>query len=285
MDNTTKPAVWIQLSPILKSYQLEPGKIVDDTFTVQNIGSETFSYKLYAAPYNVTNELYDADFTTENSFSQIYHWVTFRDSDGEYRDTVSYTIKPDEIQEINMRIVSPKNLPSGSQHAIIFAESLKKSNVQGVTAISRVGLNLRAAATGETHLESQITNWTAPSYLASGNITSSISIKNTGNVDTTAGYNYTVRNIYGNILYEQNNTFDVFADTTRRFNFEWEETPLVGIYKIQMTIAAADDTKNFSQVVLVLPPLIASLIIAVITFFIVMTMLFIRKRRSRAIVY
>ena len=285
MDNTSKPAVAIQLSPVTKSFQLEPGKIVEDTFTVQNVGAETFSYKLYASPYNILDDEYNADFTSESKFSQIYHWATFKATDGTYSDEVVYTIAPGELQEITLRLTPPTDLPEGSQHAIIFAESLKRTTSNGVSTVSRVGLNLRGIALGETHETAAITNWTAPSYLASGNITSSVTIKNTGNVDVATGYDYVIRDQFGNIVYENNNAYDIFADTNRRFDFEWEETPLMGIYKIELTIAAAGDTEHFYQTTVVMPPIVAAIAIGIISFFVVMTMLFIRKRRSRAIVY
>lgn len=280
-----RPSVWIQLSPVLKSFELSPGKDAEDTFTVQNIGSGTFSYKVYAAPYNITSEQYDADFSQDTAYTQISRWVTFKDADGNFSESATFTIEPEEMQEITFRINTPEDLPAGSQHAIIFAESLKKSEVQGVSAVSRVGLNLRAVALGETNNSSEITDWNTSSYLPSGNITSSILVKNTGNVDIAAGYDYTIENISGKILYEKNNALDVLAATNRRFDFEWEETPLAGIFNVKLTIAAGNSTETYSQIVVVLPPAIIVITVLAAAFFIIMLILFIRHRRSRNIVY
>ncbi len=285
IPTSERPSVWIQLSPVLKSFELSPGEDAEDTFTVQNIGSGTFSYKVYAAPYNITSEQYDADFSQDTAYTQISRWVTFKDADGNFSESATFTIEPEELQEIAFRINTPEDLPAGSQHAIIFAESLKKSEVQGVSAVSRVGLNLRAVALGETNKSSAITDWNTPSYLPSGNINSSILVKNTGNVDIAAGYDYTIENISGKILYEKNNALDVLAATNRRFDFEWEETPLAGIFNVKLTIAAGNSTETYSQIVVVLPPAIIVITVLTAAFFIIMLILFIRHRRSRNIVY
>ncbi|MBQ3410044.1 hypothetical protein IJG66_01650 [Candidatus Saccharibacteria bacterium] len=292
-ESTTeeKPDVWLQISPVSNRISLVAGQSLEYAFNVENIGSKTFSYHVYAAPYSVENENYDANFSRETSRTQLSRWITFYDgNEGDnFVSTAGFTINPGEKQTIRYMVSVPADIPEGGQYATIFAESDNNgaTSGSGIKTVSRVGLVIYGRTAGDTREEAEITEYTLKGFLTSGQITGTTTIKNTGNTDFESTYSLIVKSLFGKDLYEKNQVYDVLPDTERHLSLSWPDTPMFGIFQVTASVAAMNASKEETKLVLVIPMFVIIIMLILLTIMIVWIIILIRMRkgqRSRLIV-
>jgi len=280
-----KPAISIMISPVSNNPTLVAGEKTDYTFTVTNNGSATFSFRVYASPYTVANDSYNAQFDQETSYTQISRWIKFYNEDDELKSEVNFTIDPDEKIKVKYQIAVPDDVPAGGQYATIFAESDKvegEVKSSGVKTSSRAGLIIFGHTDGETKKTAEISDYNIKTFLTSGAIGVSSKVSNTGNVDFSAVHNFTVKSLFGKALYETGDkSYSVLPETTRSTTLEWENTPLMGIFKVQYSVTAADQNISEEKVVVVLPTFAIILLVILLTLVIIWIIILIRKRRER----
>ena len=280
----TKPAIWLQISPVSERVVLEPGKSLDYQFNVENIGGEAFTYKVYATPYGVTNKTYELNFSTEPERTQVTRWITFQDANGNFAQEVSYTIEPGTKQTSPYRISVPASIPDGGQYATIFAESIPSSAASqssGIKTVSRVGLVIYGRSTGETVNDAEILDYQFNSFLTSGQVNSSATVKNSGNTDFETRYNLVVKSLFGKTIFEKKAVYDVLPDTERDVAVEWPETPLFGIFRITSTVTALDQSEDHTKIVLIIPLFILIIMLVLLTSLVIWLIMIIRKRKEQ----
>jgi hypothetical protein len=272
-DDDEKPAVWLQISPVSQRLSLKPGDTGDYDFTVENIGSGEFTFKVYAAPYNVVGDNYDLNFTDETPRSQISRWITF--------DQDEYTLAPGDKQIVPYHIAVPEDVPGGGQYATIFAESGGKAldtNTSGVQTISRIGMILYARIAGETREAAEIVDYKIQNFYTSGNVAVSSKVKNSGNTDFEAQYSIKVTSFFGATAYEKSEVHEIFPDSERRVIMTWEHTPLFGIFHVTQTVSVPGSSRDETHLVLVIPPFMLIIALILLTFIIIWLIIFIKKR-------
>jgi hypothetical protein len=205
-ESVEKPAIWLQISPVAKRFQLDANAQIVDKITVDNIGSKKFKFRVYVSPYSISNEAYEVSFENETKRTQISRWVTFNqninakdDSEKEWKNEVTFELEPNGRQEIEFKISVPGDIPAGGQYATIFAESIPEENVSstGIRTISRVGMLLYGNTSGETVDKAELKNFQMKSFLTSGKISAEVDISNGGNTDFSAQMNMEINKIIG----------------------------------------------------------------------------------------
>lgn len=284
-DEATKPAIWLQISPVSNRVSFSAGGEYDYSFSVSNIGSESFSYHVYAAPYSVTGEDYNVSFSNETNRTQISRWIQFYDSDGKLSSTASFKINPGETQSVAYRVSVPDDIPSGGQYACIFAESDETEGSvsgSGIKTVSRVGLIVYGRSSdGETIDSAAINNITIPTFMTSGKITAGATVKNEGNTDFEATFAVNIKSLFGRQLYEKNSSYNVLPDTERHIDMEWDETPFMGIFQVRYVVRALDQLEDVTRIVIIMPIFVIILAIILLTLIIIWIIILVRKRRER----
>ncbi len=282
-EQSQQPAIWLQISPVSNRVALAPGQETQDKFTVENTGSEDFQYKVYAAPYSVTNEDYDLSFSNENNYTKITSWITFRQADGEWTKDPTFSIPKGEKQTIEYRITVPQDVPAGGQYATLFAESVGKDNGSstGIKTSSRVGLILYGAVAGDTRREASIEDYNYSRFLLDGNLSGTTKVKNTGNIDINLNYNFEVKSLFGKTLYEDKSAVSVLPDTERRIKHEWDQTPWIGLFQIHYSVSALGQNRDETSVVWKMPLIAIILLILFLTILIIWTIIAIRSGKER----
>lgn len=283
-DADNIPAIWLQISPVSNRVTLTPGKELDYNFTVSNIGSESFSYHVYATPYSVTDEDYNINFKDDTNRTQVSRWIKFYQEDGTLSDTAQYTIGVGEKQTINYQISVPENVPEGGQYATIFAESDEVEGAMsgsGIKTVSRVGLIVYGRTEGETDDSAEITEYSVPTFMTKGSISALSKVKNVGNTDFEAQHEFTVKSLFGKELYSKSIIYNVLPDTERRINLEWDNTPMLGVFQVSYSVSALDQARSGTKIVVILPIYVIVLALVLLTFLIIWAIILIRKRRER----
>ncbi len=285
-DNTeqSKPAIQLQLAPISNRVTLNPGTSQEYTFNVSNTGSEQFVFKVRTAPYSVTGEEYDINFSAETNRTQISRWIEFKNADGEWVDSASFTLPSGEKQSVSYRINVPQDVPEGGQYAAIFAEtdpSASELSGSGIKTVSRAGLVIYGRTSGDTRDGAEITDYDFHTLLTKGNVNTGARVTNNGNTDFQAKYSMTIKTFFGKVVYDRSSSYSVFPDTTRKISMEWAETPSFGIFRATARVSALDQVVEKSKIVMIVPLFVIIIMIILLTILVVWTIILIKKRNEQ----
>lgn len=278
-----KPAISLQISPVSNRIFMTHGESKTYTMNVNNIGSDEFSFRVYAAPYTVANENYDINFSNETKRTQITRWITFKTEAGDYAKEATFKVAPNERVTVEYKVDVPEDVPAGGQYATVFAETIpnKDANSTGIRTVSRVGLIIYGRTDGATKDSAKVENTEIQAFMTSGDINVRSHVINDGNTDFQASVKLTVKGLFGKELSTQTKGFDVLPDTARNIAVNWEDTPVMGIFHVTAEIKALDQTETISKIVLVLPVFIIVIMAILLTILIVWIILLIKKRRSQ----
>jgi len=278
----------MKISPVANGIYIKAGQTQNYQFTLENTGAESFKFKLYTAPYNVTNEDYDVDFSTETTYNQITRWITFQEDSGAFSANPTYSLEPGEKKTIIYRVSVPDDIPDGGQYCVIFAESINDSSTEsgtmavGLGSVSRVSLIILGHGEGETKDIAEITDFSLTGIFSSHNIDAVAKVKNTGNTDFLAVYSLAVDSIFGTTLYTSSDNFVVLPMTERKFTTSWAEVPLFGIFKVKFSVKAIDQYMEDAHVILIMPPFMIIIVLLLLTSIIVWGIILLRKRKERS---
>ncbi len=281
-------AAAVKISPVANAIQIKAGQSQNYQFTLENLSPKDYKFKLYTAPYSVTNEDYDADFTSETNYNQVMRWITFEDDSGSFVKDPVYTIKAGEKRSIIYRVSVPDDIPEGGQYCVIFAESIDTDDFSGsgtsagIGSVSRVSLILLGHGDGDTRDIAEITDFSLTGMFSAKNIDAMTKVKNTGNTDFLAVYDLTVKSIFGTPIYANSDNFIVLPGTERKFTTSWAEAPLFGIFNVNFTVNALDQTRTDSHVILILPAFMVVIALLLLTSIVVWTIILLRKRKERS---
>lgn len=273
------PDYRIQVSPVRFELDLKPGKTTTETFKVQNTGARQFSYDVSVVPYSVTNEDYEADFSTETQYSDIVKWVSFSQTSG--------TLEPDEEDEITVTVKVPTNVPDGGQYAAIMATMNESSTSgTGVSIVRQVGILLYSNVEGRTIKTASIEENKIPGFIFNPPITVTSLVKNSGNVHAEASYVLQVFPLFGDeevYTNEENPIEQMVLPGTNRYNeLSWEGAPALGIFRVKQTVKIFDEVSVTEKLVFLCPIwflFIVLLLIFCVIFWIVSR---VRSRRKEA---
>lgn len=271
----------ISLSPLNASLILNPGDKYEGSFSVINQAQndEDLSYKAEVIPYYV-NEDYSV--TNEpNSYTQITDWISITPKSG--------TITPNNSQTIHYSINVPHDAPAGGQFAAIRvsvdSSNSKKTDEDSSNVRTAAGIGVSygmayliyAEIAGTSVHQGEIMDASVPSFMLSGNIIGSSSIKNTGNVHSKAKYTLQVfplfsdEEIYTNE--EKPQTKTILPDRTLYNETIWADTPAFGIFNVVYTVEFEGVTEQVSKMVIKCPIwflfIIIFVIAAIIIYFVV----------------
>lgn len=251
---------------------LEPGSSTAGSFLVRNAGTESFNFTVSVAPYSVSGQNYDADFSTVSKYTELTDWVNLPTKEGH--------VEPDQSVEVSYSINIPDNAPGGAENAAIIVTMEKPNNANsGVQAEQRVAYLLYSNITGETIESANVTSNQIPSLVFNSPLTATSTVQNSGNVYGIARYLLEVRNVFGGRLVYTNQEEDsngdviilgqyIFPETERYNEVSWDEAPLVGLYRVTQRITIYDETSEITKLVLVCPIWLLILSIVAVAFLI-----------------
>ncbi|MBR3180516.1 hypothetical protein IKF63_00325 [Candidatus Saccharibacteria bacterium] len=278
----------MKISPVATEVYIKAGKAQNYQFTLENTGDEDFSFKLYTGPYNVTNENYDADLSSETSYNQIQRWITFQDDSGSFVREPTLSLKAGEKRNIIYRVSVPEGFPEGGQYCVIYAESVSdgdsgNDNLSvGLDSHSRVSLIILGHGHGNTENIAEITDFSLTKFFTMGNIEADTKVKNSGNTDFLTSYQLEVKTLFGKTIYSYKDNFAVLPETERKFKTSWGDTPLFGIYRVKFSVEALDVTREGTSIVMIMPAFMIIIVLFLLTSIIVWTIMLIRKRKERS---
>lgn len=276
--------IGISMSPPNQKIILNAGGSYTGSFRVSNSQNNEgdFKYKVDIIPFYVNNNDYIVYEDTEN-YNQIVNWTSVSPSSG--------VLPLGETEQINFTIDVPSDAPAGGQYMAITVSS-DSSGTKDSGENSELGLNMTqnismahivyAEIAGTTTHQGEIINANAPSFLLSGNIMGTSTIKNTGNVHGVAKYTLQVFPLFSNEeIYtneEAPETKTILPDRTIYNETVWNDTPAVGIFNVIYTVEFEGVTQQVSKMVIKCPIWLLFIIIFAIAAIIIY---FVMRAKSR----
>lgn len=274
----------ITVSPATVSVSLKPGATIDYTLVVENEKDYNLDITVYATPFSIENENYDANFEKETNRTQLSRWIEFVNADGSTTKEYKATVPAKTKSYVIYRVTVPEDVPAGGQYAAIFVQTgddVRPLETSGVQAISRVGVIAYGRSNGETEEQVEITDAHIPTFLLRGPVSATALVKNTGNTDIELTYDFKVTSIVGSELYHSEGKEPVLPDAARRVKLEWANTQPMGIFRVSYRVEALDQVYEDSKIIIILPFYMIILALFILTLLITWIIILIRKRRER----
>jgi len=260
--------VGIALSPMGSGRELElkPGSDYSGRFRVRQTGRQTNEVFAAIEPYSVRDngEDYDhKDFETQSAYTKITEWVDLELEEGcdvsrREAGKMYFMMRPKEECYVNYRVKVPMDIYGGSQHAMIFVQSVPSSteiDSSGIINTYRIGYFLAVDIEGPGAVaKGRVVEMTIPQLLFTPPIRSSILVENTGSLDFDVSYKMSVRHFFGGKeAYSKEKDAYVMAETSRRITDEWGSTPLLGLFRVTEEVTVLGEMSTLTKVVLVIP--------------------------------
>lgn len=248
-EEEATPATWIQISPVSERVDLGCEQKHDGKFKVSNIGSEAFDFEVYANSYGVADMSYDPIFDQSTNYTQLSDWISF--------DQKTYTgLEPGKSVEVPYHINVPAGCPGGGQYAVLFAQTVPKGEISGgmgLQTVSRVGELIFANMGGETKKTAEFIDF-KQNWWTDQKVSSTTTVKNTGNVDFAIHQTFSVKNLFGHEMYNSTTDKSILPETSREMVQTWEETPMIGLFNVTNQVSYLGEMPvNDTKLVLVAP--------------------------------
>lgn len=233
------------VSPAKLTPEIKKGQTHKDKFEVYNSGEADFKIKVYASPYQATNDGYKLESTSDRSL--LHNWIKFEQSE--------YEIKAKSSATVEFSIEAPKNIPDGGQYGLIFAETINDTEMKssGVTAASRIGVLIYASTDGVNQYAGDFNSINIPFLNINSKANFSVKSQNTGNTHYDVNATLTISDLFGNAKETiVKNGFTVLPDVNKEIEFTWEKAPLIALMNVNLKASAPDINKSIDETRLVL---------------------------------
>lgn len=284
----------LTVAPMNQSIIIDPGDSYETSFRISNPSASTQDtyYKIEVEPF-YTNENGEVTYSAEADHGEIAKWVTFNiPTEGK--------LEPNDTKDVVFTIDVPQNAPAGGQYlSVLVTASAKPTDDDGgssssdgeesaatIKEVKKMAHLVYAEIAGSTNKKGEIFDMNLPSFLLSGNITGSASVKNTGNVHGDAKYTLQVfplfsdEEIYTNE--EKPATFTVLPDRQLFKEVSWDQTPSMGIFNAVFTVEFEGQTQQISKMIIVCPVWLLFLIIFIIFAIIIWIVLRVKNRNNKS---
>ena len=237
----------ILLSPTSKRHEVKAGDTKRDSFKIFNDGTIPITFLVYARPYSVANENYEANFDTESRNADAYKWVQF--------DTTSFDLEPGKSTDVNYTLRVPTDAAPGGHYGVLFAETQPTSNPTG-TAIAqkkRVGAILYATVDGELTTSGSFLGADTPLFQSKAPLKIRMRVENKGNSDFIVQNSVRVSDIFGGLKFKNEKESVVLPSTTRAIVNDWANPAWIGVYKVEQTAKFLDTDRSVTKYVVFVP--------------------------------
>lgn len=276
----------IQVNPAEQDIDLVPGQTMRGSIKVKNLGRQPYSFKAFSKPYQVINDIYDPDFSTENSYTKLHNWLSFPQTD--------FYITPDEELTVEFEVQVPEDAPGGGQYAAIIIETRDSiDSSASLQTVNQVASLIHAHVAGETHEQGVLMKHYIPRIILGSPFTVSSNIKNDGNIDFRANHSMTIWNFFTGDEVFSPDTLDqngrlvgsinpaVLPASSRYNTLTWGNAPQLGVFRVKQVISFLDQVYEFEEIVFICPIWLAAGVLFLIFLMIFWLIARIRARKKR----
>lgn len=267
----------VSLQTASERLSFKPNETVKKTLRVKNNGCETYTFKVEATPYAPDADTYQNTFEKESQWTQISRYIGF--------EKTEYSLAAGESIDVpyTINVPSEDRIAAGGQYAAIAVIVDKGTNGNGVNIVQRVMYQIYGQMAGDIAEDGAVIDWNIPFWIADGELRTTYTVKNDGNVDFGAYGKLTVTGLFGGTVYEtpekSREYVLAFPETTPpEQEVSWQDGHF-GIFWVEQSVEIFGKTTTHTQLVFILP--IWFLILLTIALILVIAVIVreVRKRR------
>lgn len=266
----------ITLSPASTDVALDAGTSVTRSIEVINSGSDDFNVTLSVAPYRVSGIEYDPKFNLLPGATEVTSWVRL--------EKTAARVESQSTEKFQYSISIPANTPPGGHYGVLFAETSPLStSTSGVVPHNRVGNILYIRVNGPIETGGSIAAKPLSSFLIQDNLPIGSFISNTGGSHFVSKATFTVKNLFGQTVFDSKMERYILPQTERDVSVEWTPPSPINIYTISRSATIADQVQSApDQTVLYVKPWFLAVLFAILlTIGITLTIRTLRRSRNR----
>jgi|GEM_PF-2037730 len=228
---------------------LAPGQETTRSFTVRNGGSTTYSLEVLPSFFLPSADAGDR-FSTDGYFTEIRSWITVDRT--EFRN-----IAPGETITISYTINTPASAPAGAQYAGINVRTMEDGS-DAMVAQKQLQFRIFASVSGDTVERGEVVAFDIPQWVRSGDLITSLSVRNSGNTDFLAANTLIVKSLFGREVFRtpatnDSNVFLYPLSDPVSVELTFSE-PRFGLYYVtQQTVLPLGENIENTKLVLVAP--------------------------------
>lgn len=237
------------VSPQSQEYVLMPGQsVTGEIETVNSDGNGKFYYVAEIVPFSVSNDgAYSPSFDARNDYTDIVNWVTMSDDDESGVKEVHGVLEPGETNGAYYTITVPEDARGGGQYFAVrvkndveAAQQAKKDDTVVINEVVGIASLVYVEVSGDIIVKGEITDNNIPGFFLNPPITTSFEVKNEGNTHAKVSYCMQVFPLFSDeevyTTEEDMGTSYVLPGASRMITQVWENTPLVGIFRVRQTV-------------------------------------------------
>ena len=245
------------VAPMSQTLELKPGETYEGYILVSNPEDSgvDFDFQVEVAPYGVTGNDYKADLTTSSARTLLAEWVKVTNATG--------IVKPNEKVRVEYTITVPEDAAGGGQYAALVVSQNTHGEVEhaniGVSNVFGMASVLYAKVDGEINHSGEVMENSIPGFTTSLPVSSSVMLKNDGNVHEDADIYISIKNVLnGEMVYPKDGqsggvTEEILPGTTRYLTQSIQDISPLGIYEVKQTISYLDHEDVTTQVLIACP--------------------------------
>ncbi len=245
------------VTPMSETLELKPGETYEGYILISNPEDSEgdFDFQVEVAPYGVTGNDYKADLTTSSARTLLAEWVKVTNATG--------VVKPNEKVRVEYTITVPEDAAGGGQYAALVVSKNSHGEVEnaniGVSNVYGMASILYARIDGEINRAGEVMENSIPGFTTSLPVSSSVMLKNDGNVHEDANIYISIKNMLnGETIYPKEGqsggiTEEILPGTTRYLAQSIQDISPLGIYEVKQTIQYLDHEDVATQVLIACP--------------------------------
>ena len=265
----------LTLTPTSVQPDLLPGASQSGTFSVLDQGTNSFSVRIYSAPYSVKGEDYTPDFTPIPGSPNVANWIKPAISQG--------LVNPGQTLTVGYSLSVPTGVQPGGYYGVVFANEQLPKNASGVVINEQVGEIFYITVAGPVKSGGKLLQWSS-AWLQKPPLQATLKLENTGGLHYFSNIHVAVKYIFGSAKFTLNTDKAILPQTIRNIPVSWTKAPAFGLFKVGGTATVLGKTVNLPTKYVLVMSSTARMILLVIL--IVLVLLFIirlvyRRRRHK----
>ena len=282
--------VVMTISPPKQKIVLIPGETFEGTIQVSNAANaeKNLEYSATIGSFgldkdeNGNTDYNSTDVDTVTSYNQIMKWIELGKDHG--------SVAPNTTDTIPFTITVPEDAPAGGQYATIIVQNDTKGDGEAegnvtIQNVVRFAASIMAEVAGETRNEGEIIENTIPAFLFNNKLSTTATVKNSGNIHTDASYILQVWPLIGDeeiCTNEEEPTTETVMPDTERMHTEECNLPAFGIFRAKQIVKIFGETSVVEKTVIVCPLWLLFIIIFAIVALVIWAVMKSRARKGRS---
>ncbi len=259
----------LSVSPTINYFNRSENTVEKFELKIENASDESLRLKVYTAPYSVLNENFETSFEEKDrtQYNEITNWVSFKNDEGDYEKSFEFDMEKESTKYIKYKINFEES-DKKEQYCVIFVEIIPKDTKAQQSTFRLATFVVAHDAEKEEKINTEAFN------------ENGFKVKNQGENSSKISYNFEINSIFGKKVYEDTDEKVIFPESSRQFEFTWEEMPDFGFFIQKLSFESVKGLETKEKLIIKIPLTIKIIMVLLLTLIIFMLIIKIKNRKG-----